>query len=278
MNKTPESVLELIQEFCKEPHGSTNYGKDEVYIQGSSLNDFVPLSFLKKKIEGLESEDDLLDLGFIYSSYNIDENPKFGNWYKGQFAKVMPSALRKKATVLYIPEHGNILDSIKIVHDVYKNLRDHNILINGKNLPIQIGEWYAKSIFGLKQVRSTSQRGFDFLIGNKRVEVKVHWNDKSSPKGAKIRKSLVRLSDYIVVMYVAKDFTIRDICFLDSDFVERKFDGKGHTIFLKDPDLSQYFFSNSSKHFDKIKNKTTLMKFSNPIFAVRLEGRFDDQE
>lgn len=276
MAQSSELIFELIQEFCKEPHGSTNYGKDEVYVQGKEADQYAPLSFLKKKIEDLSSEDDLLKLGFIYNSYDIDENPKFASWYKGQFAKVMPSPLRKKALVLHIPEHKQILDCIQIVHDVYDNLRNHSILINGKNLPIQIGEWYAKSIFGLKQVRSSSQRGFDFLIGNKRVEVKVHWNDKSSPKGAKIRKSLVRLSDYIVVMYVAKDFTIRDICFLDSDFVERKFDGKGHTIFLKDPDLSQYFFSNSTKHFDKIKNKTTLMKFSNPMFALKLEGRLDE--
>ncbi len=277
MKQSSELIFELIQEFCKEPHGSTNYGKDEVYVQGKKPEDFAPFSFLTKKIPEITALEDLFDMGFIYNSYDIDEDPKFASWYKGQFAKVIPSSLRKKATVLYVPDHKEIFDCIKIVHDVYDRLRNHNILINGKNLPIQIGEWYAKSIFGLRQVRSASQRGFDFFIEDKRVEVKVHWNDRSSPKGAKVRKSLVRLSDYMIVMYVAKDFTIRDICFLDSSFVERKFDGKGHTIFLKDPDLSQYFFSNSSKHFDKIRNKGALMKFANPIFAMKLDGRLEEE-
>lgn len=273
MNHLSELVHKFISEFCKEPHGSSNYGKEEIYIRGESEKDFAPLSFLVKKIDELNEESDLLNEGFIYSSYDIDENKHFADWYKGQFAKNIPATIRKKASVLYIPDHKEILDSISVVHNVYEKLREFNILINGKNLPIQIGEWYAKSIFGLKQVRSTSQRGFDFLLGDKRVEVKVHWNDKSSPKGVKVRKSLVKLSDCIIVMYVAKDFTIRDICFLDSDFVERKFDGKGHTIFLKDPDLNQYFFSNSAKHFDKVQNKNALMKFASSIFAMKLEGR-----
>ncbi len=269
-------IFNLIGEFCKEPHGSTNYGKDEVYVKGDKPKEFAPLSLILKKIDSIKDEQALLRLGFIYSSYEIDEDLEFAEWYRFQFAKAVPANLRKRISVLYIADHKSIFDSISVVHQTYQRLRDHSIVINGKNLPIQIGEWYAKSIFGLKQIRSSSQRGFDFLIENdKRVEVKVHWNDRSSPKGVKIRKSLVKLSDYLIIMYVAKDFTIRDVCFLDSEFVARKFDGKGHTVFLKDNDLGQYFFSNSAKHFGKVINKSALMKFATPIFAMKLEGRLD---
>ena len=66
---------------------------------------------------------------------------------------------------------------------------------------------------------------------------------------------------------------LRDICFLDSDFIERKFTGKGHTVFLKDPEVSQYFFSKSAKHFDKVINKMALMKFATPNFAMKLDDR-----
>ena len=115
MSLNSELVLEQISEFCKEPHGSTNYGKDDVYVQGKSTDEFAPLSFLVKKIEGLEKERDLLKSGFIYNSYDVDEDPKFATWYKGQFAKNMPSSLKKKSVVLYIPEHKNILDCIQVV-------------------------------------------------------------------------------------------------------------------------------------------------------------------
>ena len=56
----------------------------------------------------------------------------------------------------------------------------------------------------------------------------MHWSDASSPKGVKVKKSLVDLSDYLIVVYIANNFMIRELCFLDSSFVPRKFSGKGH--------------------------------------------------
>jgi hypothetical protein len=150
--------------------------------------------------------------------------------------------------------------------------------VNGKNLPVQLGEWYAKIIFGLHQVKSSSQRGFDFKTeGGKTVEVRVHWHDMTSPKGVKVKKSLIELSDYCIIMYVSKNFTIRDILFLDSEFVLRKFDAKGHTIFLKDQDVHNYFFSKSDKHYDKVANKMALLQFATPNLAMKIEDRLQPQ-
>jgi len=153
-------------------------------------------------------------------------------------------------------------------------LRNKNIILNGKNLPTQIGEWYARCIFGLIQKKSASQRGFDFKQDGYQVEVKVHCGDTSSPKGVKIKRSLLQLSRYLVLIYLSNNFMIREVCFLDSDFVLRKFSTKGHTIFLKDQDLKDYFFSKSSKHDDKVKNPTALLKFSKPTFALKIADRF----
>jgi hypothetical protein len=74
-------------------------------------------------------------------------------------------------------------------------------------------------------------------------------------------------------MYISKNFTIRDILFLDSEFILRKFDTKGHTIFLKDQDVSGYFFSKSDKHFDKVVNRNALLRFASPTLAMKLEDR-----
>ena len=267
-----EGIFKQIKEFCQSDHGSSNYGKDSIYVKGEE-GKYAPFSFLQKRISSLTGPDEFLKEGFIFSSFDVIEDSRFADWYKGQFIKKLPTSLHKKIFLLSVPDHQTIFKTIGVVCRCYQTLREHQILINNKNLPIQIGEWYAKSILGLKQVRSSSQRGFDFFVKDKHVEVKVHWNDRSSPKGVKVRKSLVKLSDFVVIMYVAKDFTIRDICFLDSAFVERKFETKGHTVFLKDQDVSQYFFSNSSRHFDKVANKTSLMKFAAPMFAMKLDGR-----
>ena len=156
----------------------------------------------------------------------------------------------------------------------YETLREKNILINGKNLPVQLGEWYAKCVFGLKQKKSTSQRGFDFLLDNSRVEVKVSWGNTSPAKGVKVKKTLVQLSDLCIVVYLSLNFKIREICILDSDFIIRKISGKGHTIFLKDVDIAQYFFSKSSKHIGKVSNSSGLLRFSTPELAMKIAEMF----
>ena len=48
-------------------------------------------------------------------------------------------------------------------------LEKNLILNNRKKLPVQLGEWLCKSIFALKQEKTSSQRGFDFFKDGKRV-------------------------------------------------------------------------------------------------------------
>ncbi|MBK24169.1 MAG: hypothetical protein CME70_09235 [Halobacteriovorax sp.] len=263
-----------IKDFNQETHGSTDYDKDEIYVMGESPNEFAPLKYLVKKIEGISTPRDLLKLGLVHDTYELFEYEHFPQWFEAQFSRKLTRTFSKKISILHLPNNKEIFDSIELVNKCYQTLKAEQILMNGKNLPVQLGEWYAKAIFGLEQRKSASQRGFDFYLEDKRIEVKVHWADISSPKGVKMRKSLVDLSDHCILIYIARNFMIREICFLDSNFIIRKFGGKGHTIFLKDSDVSQYFFSKSDKHYAKVVNKTALMKYSNPQLAMKLAESF----
>lgn len=264
-------VYEKAREFSSGPHGNTDYDKDEVFVMGEKDTEYVPLSYLVKKEEKVSDDNTLMSEGFIYSSCDFLDLQGFKDWYQKQFSKKLKAKESKDIGILHFPDQKEIFDAVELVDKCYTSLRENHIIVNGKNFPIQLGEWYAKVIFGLKQVKSTSQRGFDFVIeGDKKVEVKVHWNDKSSPKGVKLKKSLVQLSDYTIIMYVGRNLMIRDILFLDSDFVLRKFGGKGHTIFLKDTEISNYFFSKSGKQLEKVVNKGAMMRFSNPNLAMKL--------
>ncbi len=269
-----EQLLDEITEFNKETHGSTNYDKDDVFVVGLNPKEYAPLKYLQKKLDWCKSIQDLLSLSFVCDSLDLHPNDDFPKWYEHQFGKKLKRSISKEISLLQIPDNKIIFNAIEKVNEAYQLLRGHQILMNGKNLPTQLGEWYAKCIFGLHQKKSASQRGFDFYLGDKRAEVKVHWADTSSPKGVKIRKSMVELSDCCIVIYIAKNFMLREICFLDSDFVMRKFASKGHTIFLKDPDVSPYFFSNSSKHLDKVVNSSALLKFASPNWAMKLADKF----
>ena len=269
-----DKVFELAQRFSGATHGSSDYDKDTIYVRGRHDNEYVPFNFVQKEIPEIDHISLLKAEGFVFSSYDFLEMSEFDQWYQSQFNKRLPIKIMKNIGILHFPDQKAIFDTVEVVHQTFQILKEHKVLMNGKNLPIQLGEWYSKIIFGLNQIKSSSQRGFDFKTdGGRIVEVKVHWHDATSPKGVKIKKSLAELSDYCIIIYVAKNFTIRDILFLDSEFILRKFDTKGHTIFLKDQDVAGYFFSKSDKHFDKVVNKTALMKFASPTLALKLEDR-----
>jgi hypothetical protein len=273
-----QKISEEIKLFSSSTHGSSDYDKDEYFIMSEDRKDFAPFKYLQKKLSETKDIYSLLRVGFVYDSFELSNNENFQIWYEKQFSRKLLKKDAKKISIVYIPNNKSILDQIGLINKSYEILSSEQILLNGKNLPTQLGEWYAKCIFGLKQVKSTSQRGFDFVMGEgKRVEIQVEWSDASSPKGVKIKKTLVDLSDYCIIIYVAKNFMIREVCFLDSEYISRKFSNKGHTIFLKDSDVSSYFFSKSSKHFDKIINPITFLKYASPNLAMKLSEKLSSQ-
>jgi hypothetical protein len=273
-------IEEVAKEFSSQSHGSSDYWKDTMFVRGEKDDQFVPLSYLQKKHpDRVKSLEQLQGEGYVYSSLDFLELKSFENWYQKLFNKKLTLRTKKAIGIIHLPDTKKIFEAVEIVNQVYQIMKDYKVLVNGKNLPIQLGEWYAKSIFGLKQIKSSSQRGFDFFMEDgKKVEVKIHWQDVTSPKGVKLKKSLVEMSDYTIIMYVAKNFMIRDILLLDSDFVMRKFAGKGHTVFLKDGDVAGYFFSKSDKHFDRIVNKKALLQFASPNLAMKLDEKFNPKD
>lgn len=267
-------IFKAIDEFNEQTHGSSDYYKETVFVLGEKEGEFAPLKYLVKKAPEACKKPEMLRAGFVYQAFDLFGGEKFNPWFEKQFSRKLKRGHSKTITILHLPNNKAILDAVEMVNKCYEILRDQQIILNGKKLPVQLGEWYAKCIFGLEQRKSASQRGFDFYIDDKRAEVKIHWGDHSSPKGVKVRKSLVDLADYCIIIYVGKNFMIREVCFLDSEFVMRKFSGKGHTIFLKDADISQYFFSNSEKHIDKVTNSSALLKYSSPVLAMKLHESF----
>ncbi len=267
-------VDDVVKDFNSQSHGSSDLWKETVFVRGESDEVFVPFEFLNKKSEDFKTVVDLQKAGYVKSSLTFLDLPGFDKWFEDTFNRKLDMKDRKNITIVHLPDAKKIFEAVEIVNQVYQILKDHKVLVNGKNLPVQLGEWYAKTILGLEQRKSSSQRGFDFYTHDKKkVEVKIHWHDTTSPKGVKLKRSLIEMSDYTVVMYVSKNFTIRDILLLDSDFVIRKFAGKGHTIFLKDPDIMGYFFSRSNKHYDKIVNRKALLQFSSPDLAMKIDER-----
>ncbi len=268
-----QDVEKYVKLFNEINHGSSDYDKDEIFIMGENEL-YAPWKFLFKKIEGLKKISQLLSEGYTLDSYELHNLESFPGWFKKQFSRTLKRSESKRISILRKSNAIAVWDAIEQIHSGFQILTNELVILNGKNFYVQLGEWFAKNIFGLKQEKSTSQRGFDFSLNGKRVEVKVFLGDIPSPKGVKIKKSLLELSDYCIIIYLSSHFMIREMCFLDSPYVLRKFSGKGHTVFLKDSELMPYFFSKSEKHAEEVCNHHILLKYSTPTLAMKIAEYF----
>ena len=269
-----EALFDKISAFSQETHGSSNYDHEAVFVKGQHAQEYAPLKYLVKKCDLALDGKALQAEGFVCDSYDLYPLPDFTAWYKKQFSHQLPHTLAREVFIYSFPDRKAILEAVEAVNRSFTVFREQHIILNGKNISVQLGEWLAKIIFGLRQVKSASQRGFDFFLDEQRVEVKVDWGDVSPLKGVKIKKSLVELSDNCIIIYLAQNLMIREICFLDAEFVLRRFADKGHTLFLKDQDLAPYFFSHSDRHFDKVANSHVLLKYATPLLAAQLAEHF----
>ncbi len=268
----------IARDFSSKSQGNSDCWKETVFVVGENDEEFIPYATISKKIDTIKSTTDLQAVGYAVSSLTYLEMDHFDEWYQKVFNRKLTQKHKKEIEIVHYPDSKKIFEAVEIVDQVYRILKDHKVIVNGKNLPIQLGEWYAKSVLGLYQRKSSSQRGFDFYTHDgKKVEVKTHWMDATSPKGVKLKKSLIEMSDYTVIMYISKNFMIREMLLLDSNFVIRKFSAKGHTVFLKDSDISSYFFSRSNKHYNKIISRPMLMKFASPNLAQKIDENFNRQ-
>lgn len=268
-----EKLKKYIADYNIKKHGSSDHFNHEIFVVDEEL--FAPLDLFLKKEKLTINE--ILQLGYTHSSIEVFPNLKFEKWYRNQFSKEISPLIRKKIAIYYIPKQTDVFQAVEKISECYKVFREHHVLINRKKLPVQLGEWYAKIIFGLEQNKSTSQRGFDFYLDGQRVEVQVSWGDKSNPKGIKFRKSLVDMSKFCILIFLSDNLMVRDICFLDSEFVIRKYSSKGHFIFLKEAEIKQYNFSQSNKQKERVKNSGAMFRFAGPIFAMKASELFGEK-
>ena len=86
---------EIAKDFSSQSHGSSDYGKDEVYVRGDGDEFFVPHSYLQKKHAGNSDLEKLQSEGYVLSSLDFLELDQFDVWYKTQFNKKLTQKQKK---------------------------------------------------------------------------------------------------------------------------------------------------------------------------------------
>ena len=222
---------------------------------------YAPVRFLSCHEDWCE----LLKIGYVCESHSLERFGDFKAWFEERYHRPMEGV-----SLLTIPDDSMVHRATELLMQAHEMLLDGSIVHSKKDIPLQIGEWYAKSIFGLTQCQSYCERGFKFYRRNFIVEVKVVWGE-IPVRGVKVEKRRVEKSKYCLIVYLADNLKIQDICILDSSFVMKKWSNKGEFFFLRDEQISQYFFSRSTLHKNAIQNVSRLLKFSAPDFAERIE-------
>jgi hypothetical protein len=134
-----EKVFELAREFSGQTHGATDYDKDMIFVMGANDQEFVPWSFVQKNDASFDSISLLKSEGFVYSGYEFLELASFDQLYQKQFQKKLSGKSVKSLGILHMPDQKAIFDTVEVVYQTHKILKDHKVLVNGQeHLQIEI--------------------------------------------------------------------------------------------------------------------------------------------
>ncbi|MEX0799549.1 MAG: hypothetical protein WD025_08890, partial [Bacteriovoracaceae bacterium] len=122
------SIYEAAKEFSSQSHGSTDLFKERLFVRGANDEEFVPLVHLIKKIDGVNSKQDLFAMGFVCSSLDFLDLKSFDVWWQKQFNKKLLQRDKKDISVIHLPDTKKIFDAVEIVNQVYQILKDHKVL------------------------------------------------------------------------------------------------------------------------------------------------------
>jgi uncharacterized protein DUF6998 len=106
---------------------------------------------------------------------------------------------------------NNTKNAIKNYVQAKKKLRELDIAISERQIVSEIGEWLVIQIYNGKRAENKTQKHWDILIEDKKIQVKAHakgdnttarWTNINYPKKANI--------DELIVIIFSQDFTLKE--------------------------------------------------------------------
>ena len=133
-----ELIDGLAEEFSSQSHGSSDYWKETQFIRGENDTKFLPLNYALKKSDQIKNIAELQSSGYVISSLDFLGLESFSDWFQNVFNRKLYQKDKKSILIIHHPDQKKIFEAIEIVDQVFKILQDHKVLINGKNIPVQI--------------------------------------------------------------------------------------------------------------------------------------------
>lgn len=88
----------------------------------------------------------------------------------------------------------------------------------------ELGEWLAKSIFGGQRAPSSSQKGFDIINNDRRVQVKTHAKgDDNSARWTEFKYQRDEF-DELVIIVMTKEYRLKEVYLIPEEKVFARID------------------------------------------------------
>ena len=120
----------------------------------------------------------------------------------------------------YFSTVRNQLDSIILAK---QRLRELDV-IRSERFVGEIGEWLAETIFGGKRVKSTSQKGYDIIRGELRVQVKTHAKgDENNARWTEFKYEMGQFDEFLIIV-MSKELKLKEVYKIPEKIVFTKID------------------------------------------------------
>ena len=95
-------------------------------------------------------------------------------------------------------------------------LRDYDVT-RSERLVGEIGEWLVESIFGGERASSSSQKGYDIIRDDRRVQVKTHAKgDANNARWTEFKYQKGEFDDFVIVV-MSKEYCLKEIFYIPED-------------------------------------------------------------
>lgn len=92
-------------------------------------------------------------------------------------------------------------------------------VIRSERLVGELGEWLAESIFGGQRAESSTQKGYDIINNDRKVQVKTHAKgDGNNARWTEFKYQRGEFDDFIIIV-MTKEFRLKEVYHIPEEVV-----------------------------------------------------------
>ncbi len=153
-----------------------------------------------------------------------------------------------------------IREALNDLAEAKQRLSDLNV-IRSERLVGEIGEWFFTAIYGGKRAISSSQKGWDIELDDKKIQIKTHAKgDKNNARWTEIDEEKVKEFEELVIIVFTKEFYLKEFYKIQKEAIGNLLEQSGKIKVLKWEKLSHHKIE-----LECLPNQKIIKIFASPV-------------